>query len=436
MGRPVGAAFFVARAHVRAYGRAMESTEPLPSRAALEKAYKANLPVLERLLGQLMARIQGSLDEAGLFPAYKHRIKSFPSYFTKKLKYLRESMQNHAVAAPITDILAVRIICPFIGDLKRVEEALDGAFSVKEVERKGADRSFKEFGYESTHLLLDIPPDILGADTLIEPAVCEVQIRTILQDAWAEVEHELVYKAEFTPFDEPMKRKLAALNANLTLSDMLFQEIRDYQHQLTNELAKRRVAFFRKIEETIDQDLYAGIKDSHRTTAPVPKQPSWMGPWKSIDDLLLEALNAHNRTEYVRAIDVYSHILAMDPKPELRALIFKHRGMAYFAESRYDEALEDFTKTLELDDQCYKAAYYRGVVQSVKQNYSGAIEDFNRAIAIHPYHFYSTYRRAQAYFHLEDYPKAMADCDAALDLEPDSESLKKLRNMVIKKLKM
>lgn len=414
----------------------MESTEPLPSRAALEKAYKANLPVLERLLGQLMARIQGSLDEAGLFPAYKHRIKSFPSYFTKKLKYLRESMQHHAVAAPITDILAVRIICPFIGDLKRVEEALDGAFSVKEVERKGADRSFKEFGYESTHLLLDIPPDMLGTDTLIEPAVCEVQIRTILQDAWAEVEHELVYKAEFTPFDEPMKRKLAALNANLTLSDMLFQEIRDYQHQLTNELAKRRVAFFRKIEETIDQDLYAGIKDSHRPAVPMPKQPSWMGPWKSIDDLLLEALNAHNRTEYVRAIDIYSHILAMDPKPELRALIFKHRGMAYFAESRYDKALEDFTKTLELDDQCYKAAYYRGVVQSVKQNYSGAIEDFNRAIAIHPYHFYSTYRRAQAYFHLEDYPKAMADCDAALDLEPDNESLKKLRNMVIKKLKM
>jgi putative GTP pyrophosphokinase len=263
-----------------------------------------------------------------------------------------------------------------------------------------------------------------------------VQIRTILQDAWAEVEHELVYKAEFTPFDDPMKRKLAALNANLTLSDMLFQEIRDYQHQLTNELAKRRVAFFKKIEDAIDKDLYANFKELPVAGGDDQKTPAWLGPWKSLDDLLLEALNAHNRADYVRAIDIYSHILAMNPKPEIRALIFKHRGMAFFAESRYDEAREDFSATIEIDPKCYKAAYYRGVVHSVKQNYSAAIDDFNSALAIHPYHFYSTYRRAQAYYHIEDYPKALADCDSALELEPENDSLKKLKGMVLKRLKM
>jgi putative GTP pyrophosphokinase len=72
---------------------------------------------------------------------------------------------------------------------------------------------------------LALPDDLANGLSFLDPPVCEVQVRTILQDAWAEVEHELVYKAEFTPFDEPMKRKLAALNANLTLSDMLFQEI-------------------------------------------------------------------------------------------------------------------------------------------------------------------------------------------------------------------
>ncbi|MBU1080320.1 MAG: tetratricopeptide repeat protein, partial [Spirochaetes bacterium] len=245
-----------------------------------------------------------------------------------------------------------------------------------------------------------------------------------------------VYKAEFTPFDDPMKRKLAALNANLTLSDMLFQEIRDYQHQLTNELAKRRVAFFKKIEDEIDKDLYTSFKETSRSAGEEPKQPAWLGPWKSLDDLLLEALNAHNRADYVRAIDIYSHLLAMDPKPEIRALIYKHRGMAFFAESRYDESMEDFSATIEIDPKCYKAAYYRGVVHSVKQNYSAAIDDFNDALVIHPYHFYSTYRRAQAYYHVEDYPKALADCDAALELEPDNESLRKLKSMVIKKLKM
>jgi len=414
----------------------MDSIEPIPSRASLERAYKSNHASIEHIIAEMVSRIQGSLDAAGLFPAYKHRIKSFQSYFSKKIKFIREASTNGTVPLPITDLIAVRIICPFIGDLDRVEKTLSEQFTVCEVERKGAERSFKEFGYESTHMLLEIPPELAKGNTFIDPPVCEVQIRTILQDAWAEVEHELVYKAEFTPFDDPMKRKLAALNANLTLSDMLFQEIRDYQHQLTNQLAKRRVAFFKKIEDAIDKDLYTSFKETPRSGSEEPKQPAWLGPWKSLDDLLLEALNAHNRADYVRAIDIYSHILAMDPKPEIRALIYKHRGMAFFAESRYDESLEDFTATITIDPKCYKAAYYRGVVHSVKQNYSVAIDDFNNALTIHPYHFYSTYRRAQAYFHIEDFPKALADCDAALELDPENDSLKKLRSMVVKKLKM
>ncbi|MDX9898963.1 MAG: tetratricopeptide repeat protein [Spirochaetia bacterium] len=411
-------------------------TKPIPNRASLEKAYKSNLRSLELMLGEMMSRIQGTLDAAGLVPAYKQRIKTFSSYFSKTIKFVREASTHNVSLSPITDILAVRIICPFISDLERVEKALSTQFSVREIERKGSDRSFKEFGYESTHLLLEIPEDILKGNTFIDPPVCEVQIRTILQDAWAEVEHELVYKAEFTPFDDPMKRKLAALNANLTLSDMLFQEIRDYQHQLTSELAKRRVAFFRKIEDEIDSDLYTHFNETPRAAGEEPRQPAWLGSWKSLDDLLLEALNAHNRSDYMRAIDIYSHILAMNPKPEIRALIHKHRGMAFFSESRYDESMEDFSATMEIDPSCYKAAYYRGVVHSVKQNYSAAIDDFNQALRIHPYHFYTTYRRAQAYYHMEDYPMALADCNGALELEPLNESLKKLKSMVLKKLKM
>jgi putative GTP pyrophosphokinase len=217
---------------------------------------------------------------------------------------------------------------------------------------------------------------------------------------------------------------------------MLFQEIRDYQHQLTNELAKRRVAFFKKIEDTIDKEIFTSFKEGVRFDSGDVRLPAWLGPWKSLDDLLLEALNAHNRSDYIKAIDIYSHILAMDLKPEIRALIFKHRGMACFAESRYDEALEDFSAAMQLDPQCHKSAYYRGVVYSVKKNYSAAIDDFSRALLIQPFHFYATYRRAQAYYHLEDYPAALADCDTAMQLEPENETLGKLRGMVLGKLKM
>jgi putative GTP pyrophosphokinase len=413
---------------------AMEILEPIPSRAKLELEFRKAFPVIEQALNEMGDRIRACLEVAGLFPAYKQRIKTFNSYFAKRIKFFRDAKASGKAILPITDILAIRIICPFIGDLSKVEQALSSSFRIVEVERKGAERSFKEFGYQSTHLLLALPDDLVSRVGFVDPPVCEIQIRTILQDAWAEVEHELVYKAEFTPFDEPMKRKLAALNANLTLSDMLFQEIRDYQHQLTNELAKRRVAFFRKIEDAIDKDFYSSVKDTQRPG--MDDYPARLGPWKSLDDLLLEALNAHNRTDYIRAIDIYSHLLAMKPKDEIRALIHKHRGMAYFSESRYDEAMDDFSTTIKLDPKCYKAAYYRGVVQSVRQNYSAAIDDFNLALSIQPYHFYATYRRSQAYYHAGDYPKALADCEAALELEPDNESLKRLKSMILWKLRM
>jgi len=77
---------------------------------------------------------------------------------------------------------------------------LSNIFSIEEIERKGAERSFREFGYESIHVLVRVPDEV--AQQLcphLERNVIEIQLRTILQEAWAEVEHELVYKAEFTP---------------------------------------------------------------------------------------------------------------------------------------------------------------------------------------------------------------------------------------------
>ncbi|MBU0937162.1 MAG: tetratricopeptide repeat protein [Spirochaetes bacterium] len=409
----------------------------LPNRILIEKEYEQNVMEYERILADVLTQLKKCLEMAGMYLTYKARVKSFRSYFTKKMKFFRQSKLLRQTILPVTDMLAIRIICPFIGDLIQVEENIALCFKIVEVERKGAQHSFKEFGYESTHILIEIPSELQAYANGLDSPVVELQVRSILQDAWAEVEHELVYKAEFTPHDEPMKRKLAALNANLTLSDMLFQELRDYQHKLSRELETRRTTFFRKIEDTIDSQFFKNAPAS------IAQEPTGIQPLphdyyasKSIDDLLLEALNAHNRHDYKRAIDIYSYIISMNPKGEIRALIYTHRGMACFAESRYLEALDDFSITLQYDRNYYKAAYYRGVVHSVLENYSEAIEDFNHALELQPYHYYSLYRRSQAYYHLGDYPKSLADCNAALDLEPENKLLQNLKAMSLQRLAM
>jgi putative GTP pyrophosphokinase len=230
-----------------------------------------------------------------------------------------------------------------------------------------------------------------------------------------------------------MKRKLAAVNASLSLADIVFQEIRTYQRQLNGELGKRRNSFFKKIEESTDALLFA---EGRTETADQGSQSGLSGGSGSIDDLLLNALYAHNKGQFAEAIGFYSRILEMRPEDTISSLIYKHRGMANFAQSQYEDAIKDFTQSLKLDPVSYKSAYYRGVVRAVLRRYTDAIDDFTQSLVINPYQPFCLYRRGQAFYHLEDYPAALADCEAALALEPESESTRKFREILMDKLKM
>jgi putative GTP pyrophosphokinase len=398
-----------------------------PDRITLLKRYERHISTLARVSKDLTEMLEEALQGLSSHPMVKGRYKEFGSYYKKYLKLLNAQKGDPV----ITDLIGLRVVCPFLEDLRAVEDIIRERFTVLELDRKGAHFSFKEFGYESVHLLIKIPDSLLEKRGRCNCEVAEIQIRTILQDAWAEVEHELVYKAEFTPFDDPMKRKLAAVNASLSLADSIFQEIRTYQRQLNGELSKRRDSFFRKIEESTDGLIFEGGERAESSEYMVHP-----GGRDTIDDLLLNALYAHNKNRFDEAIEFYSRILDLKPDNAVSSLIYKHRGMANFAQSHYEEAIEDFSQALENDTASYKAAYYRGVVKSVLRRYSEAIDDFTLSLKINPYQNFTLYRRGQAYYHLEDYPAALADCEASLALDPDFSGAIRFRTLLQDKLKM
>jgi putative GTP pyrophosphokinase len=421
----------------------MNEDSRFPDQNKLRARYEQYAQARLRITKELEILLEEAFKSLPSRVLVKARTKDFQSYYRKYLKLLRQANcvpLDEITEGPvrITDLIGIRVVCPFIEDLSLVEEALKKSFNVIEVERKGSNQTFKEFGYQSIHLLITIPADIKGKCGKADCDVAEIQIRTILQDAWAEVEHEIIYKAEFTPFDEPMKRKLAAVNASLALADTIFQEIRSYQHQLNGELERRRGSFYKKVEESTDIRIFA----EDNTSGPL-LEAELVSPiaiaGKSIDDLLLMALSAHNSNRFLEAINLYSRILEMDPNPTITSLIYKHRGMANFAQSQYQDAIDDFTRTMELDGQSYKAAYYRGIVKSVLQQYQSAIGDFTLSLNLHPYQSFCHFRRAQAYYHLEDYTEALADCETALSLwpgSPEASTMEKLRQFLLDKLKM
>jgi len=410
-----------------------------PAQEALKKEYEKYDDIRHNIVNDLKIHMEDLLKEIGnnTNPVVSGRIKNFASYYAKYLRLLKNDVQNPV----ITDLLGIRIICPFIEDLSVIEEIVKNNFTIMETERKG-HYNFKEFGYESTHFLIKIPKEIIDKHGNPGTDLIEIQIRTILQDAWAEVEHEIVYKAEFSPFDEPMRRKLAAVNASLSLADIIFQEIRSYQRKFSRELEKRRESFYNKIEESTDDLLFE--EDSLQEAPQKKTEPSIYNTGialvdtdnLSIDDLLVNALSAHNKNQFNEAIDQYSKILKLKPNNVIRSIIFKHRGMAHFACSQYNEAIQDFTYALELDPKAYKAAYYRGVVYSVIKEYSNAINDYSLALSINPYQSFCLFRRGQAYYHIGDYPQALSDCENSLALEPTNTSAVKFKSLIMDKLQM
>jgi putative GTP pyrophosphokinase len=424
-----------------------------PAQEAMHKEYEKYSEIRHNIVNEIKERIEKLLKEINSNPVISGRIKNFSSYYGKYLRLLKSNVKDPV----ITDLLGIRIICPFIEDLGVIEEIIKNNFNILETERKG-HYNFKEFGYESTHLLIKIPKDIIEKHGNPGTKLIEIQIRTILQDAWAEVEHEIVYKAEFSPFDEPMRRKLAAVNASLSLADIIFQEIRSYQRKFSRELEKRRESFYNKIEESTDDLLFDDEpleEDSCEGTslkeASLKKEPQKeIDPeiFKtgidqhidtdklSIDDLLVNALSAHNKNQFSEAISQYSKILELKPNNAIRSIIYKHRGMAYFACSQYNEAIQDFTYALELDTKAYKSAYYRGVVYSVIKDYSKAIDDYSLALSINPYQSFCLFRRGQAYYHIGDYPQALSDCENSLALEPSNKAAVKFKSLIMDKLKM
>lgn len=402
-----------------------KSVVQLPAKRSLQEQYAVYKPHFSILLSRLEGLLRNLL-KISTTPSFKIRVKDFDSYYRKLLKNPPPRITDDIPI--LSDIIGVRIICSFLKNLSEVEAILSENFTVLEIERKGADHTFREFGYESIHILLKIPEEFFVGLQLPQGLLLEVQVRTILQDAWAEVEHELIYKSEFSPFDLPLKRKLASINASLSLADIIFQEIRDYQKSLNIELDKRRIDFYARADEFTDTI----IKTEEKKTKPltVPSEEPTAAP-KTIDDLILAAIAAQNSNNFIKAEQIYTRILAQIDEPILKSVMYKHRGMTYFAEGDYDAAYHDFVESTKLNPSNFRSYYYVGIALSFLGRSSEAIDQFTKSLDISPYQAHVYFRRALAYYQEGQFVQADKDRKKAEALGMNPEETRKLKIAIL-----
>ena len=411
-------------------------TFSIPHKDEIKKIYESYNPVLSEIMQKIEAKLKKTIKLASM-PTYKSRIKSFNSYYRKILRLKADEFSSRGKLVELTDMIGIRIICAFIEDLHEVEQQVRKNFTVKEVEYKGSGDNFREFGYESIHVLISIPADCMpdsNSEKVPDGLVCEIQIRTILQDAWAEVEHELIYKTEFSPFDMPLRRKLASINASLSLADTIFQEIRDYQKKLQLETSERRESFYEKVDETTGEFSEEEKSKLKSDTKEIGKASQFIRG--TIDDMLLDAIHAHNNGEMQKAIVIYTQILESKPVPAdiVLSVVFKHRGMAYFASNDYKNALKDFESSVKYDENGFRSYYYIGIVYTVLLKYEKAIEAFSKSLEINEFQSHARYRRAVDYSKVGEDEKALEDLSAAEAMGLELADEKLLKEKLLKKL--
>ncbi|WP_096189618.1 GTP pyrophosphokinase [Evansella halocellulosilytica] len=120
----------------------------------------------------------------------KSRVKS-PESIVKKVHRKGYELSLPSIKENIRDIAAVRITCSFISDIYELSEMIQQQKDINVIECKDYIENPKPNGYQSLHLILQIPIFMSDREDLV---YVEVQIRTIAMDFWASLEHKIHYK--------------------------------------------------------------------------------------------------------------------------------------------------------------------------------------------------------------------------------------------------
>lgn len=197
-----------------------------------------------------------------------HRVKEFESFYDK---ILRKEITTDPFQA-IEDIAGIRVVCLYRSDLTKLNQAIDNAFLVIRSETRRT-RGILSFGYMSDHYIVKLPKSYKGPRyDDIKNLKCEIQVRTILMDAWDSVSHHLIYKH---PIDVPreLRADFDALSGLFYVADTHFELFKSEAGRSLFSLQKaaRKGEFDSKQELNLDSlQAYLRFKFPHaREASPV-----------------------------------------------------------------------------------------------------------------------------------------------------------------------
>lgn len=168
------------------------------------------------------------------------RGKELESFGKKAAKASSENPNQPRYSKPleqITDMAGVRVITFFLAGVQSIEPIVYEQFQVVEkIDKSAALRSNERLGYHSVHYIIELTSERtkLPEYARFRGLKAEIQVRTILQHAWAEIEHDVQYKAPAT-LPTQIRRRFMTLAGMLEIADREFQSIQTEDARLRSE---------------------------------------------------------------------------------------------------------------------------------------------------------------------------------------------------------
>jgi ppGpp synthetase/RelA/SpoT-type nucleotidyltranferase len=200
------------------------------------KWYDSNLPLFEKLRTSAYGIIFGALNDISSdHLAIQSRVKQ-RSNAISKFKEKRYSTPD----TQFTDIIAFRVIVYLESEIEKVRAKLSNSFLVdldKSIDKR-KPKDANSVGYRSLHLICSLGPTRIELPEY--EGICEIpfeiQIRTTLEHAWAEIEHKQNYKSSVS-LPMVLQRRLNILAGNLELVDRelasIATEAEEYKKRLS-----------------------------------------------------------------------------------------------------------------------------------------------------------------------------------------------------------
>ena len=217
--------------------------------------YRSLLPVYTQMAEVIPQKLKEFFDQAGIIiAALEHRVKTESSLSGK----LQLKGSKYSDIYDITDLVGIRVITFYIDDVDKVASIVERLFEIdweNSIDKRKA-HEIDSFGYLSLHYICRIPESSYSnpEHPELNKIRFEIQMRTVLQHAWANMNHDTGYKSG-VEIPTIYMRNMSRLAGMLELVDDEFSRIRrelsDYRRNVQNLVASGNL-----VEVRLDGDSF------------------------------------------------------------------------------------------------------------------------------------------------------------------------------------